>query len=217
MKKLLLISTGLCLSFALPAHATSIHNAQSVANAPTSSLLINADEKALENAKAFVSKVADKGIGFLSNNELSQAQRKAAFKKLLKQNFDMRTIARFALGRYWRSASKAQQTEYLSLFEKMVINVYADRFGEYKGEKLNVKDARPEGKRDILVHSSVKGESGPEVKVDWRLRQKDGRYKVIDIIVEGVSMSLTQRSDFASVIQRGGGNIEVLLEHLRAQ
>ncbi len=51
--------------------------------------------------------------------------------------------------------------------------------------------------------------------VDWRVRQVGGGYKVVDILVEGVSMALTQRSDFASVIQRGGGDIEVLLEQLR--
>jgi len=53
------------------------------------------------------------------------------------------------------------------------------------------------------------------VKVDWRVRNSNGTLQIIDVVIEGVSMSLTQRSDFSSVIQRGGGNVEALLEHLR--
>ena len=78
-------------------------------------------------------------------------------------------------------------------------------------------NARAEGKRDILVNSEVQAQNGQAIKVDWRLRDRKGSFKVIDVIVEGVSMSVTQRSDFSSVIQRGGGNIEVLLKHLRGE
>jgi len=98
----------------------------------------------------------------------------------------------------------------------MVIDVYASRFGEYNGETFEVVSHRVDGKSDFLVNSFVKGLSGgAPLKIDWRVRNKDGNMKVIDVIVEGVSMTLTQRSDFASVIQRGGGDVEALLEHLR--
>lgn len=142
---------------------------------------------------------------------------KSEFQKLLKNNFDMNTIARFALGRYWKTASQAQRDEYMKLFETMILNVYSSRFSEYKGEKLSVEGSRPEGKNDILVNSTVAPENGQQIKVDWRVRLKNGQYKIVDVIVEGVSMSLTQRSDFSSVIQRGGGDINVLLDHLRQQ
>ena len=172
----------------------------------------------LESAQSFVNTIAEQGIGFLSNTNISKEQQILEFKKLLKNNFDMRTIARFALGRYWKSASPAQQNEYMTLFEKMVLNVYAKRFEEYQGQALVVNDARPEGNSDILVHSTIEQPGGnAPIKVDWRIRNKNGSNKVIDVIVEGVSMSLTQRSDFSSVIQRGGGDINVLLEHLRNQ
>jgi phospholipid transport system substrate-binding protein len=218
MKKQLLTSS-LYLSVALFMSTAALASppVEIAPKATSHIILINHSDKELENAKNFVTKIADEGIGFLSNENLTLEQRKKEFKKLLSKNFSMKTIARFALGRYWRAANKEQQTEYLSLFEKMVLNVYARRFSEYSGEKLTVNRARPEGKRDILVSSSISAANGPEVQVDWRIRNKDGKSKVIDIIVEGVSMSLTQRSDFSSVIQRGGGDIEVLLKHLREQ
>lgn len=167
-------------------------------------------------AQDFITKLADTGIGFLQNKNLSQEKREKEFRNLLQENFDMKTIGRFALGRYWKSSSKQQQQEYLDLFENMIVDVYARRFSEYDGQQLKVNSARPEGKSDVLVSSSILQESGPEISVDWRVRKKkNGKLKVIDIMVEGVSMSLTQRSDFASVIQRGGGKVDVLLAHLR--
>ncbi len=71
------------------------------------------------------------------------------------------------------------------------------------------------GESDLLVASQILPKSGPALQVDWRVRLKDGKYRVIDAMVEGISMGVTQRSDFASVIEQGGGKISVLLETLK--
>ena len=97
----------------------------------------------------------------------------------------------------------------------MIVSVYSRRFSDYNGQSLEVKSARPEGKYDVLVQSFIVPDNGQKIRLDWRVRPKKGRYKVVDVIVEGVSMALTQRSDFASVIQRGGGDVSVLLDHLK--
>ncbi len=174
------------------------------------------NDKLDDKAKLFVSKIADQGIGIIGDNSTSEKTRKKQFRDLLHNNFDMKTIARFALGRYWKTTSKAEKKEYLKLFEEMIINVYTRRFSDYQGQQLNITTARNVGKSDAIVSSVIVPESGPKIDVDWRVRKKkNGQFKVIDIMVEGVSMSLTQRSDFASVIQRGGGKTEVLLAHLR--
>jgi phospholipid transport system substrate-binding protein len=177
-------------------------------------LLTPVAEDVTAGAQKFIAGMTKRGIDFLGDGTLTQEQRRAEFKQLLDDSFDMSTIGRFALGRYWRDATKKQQNEYLSLFKKMVIDVYSNRFEEYSGQTLEVRSARPEG-RDTLVTSFIVPSSGPEVQVDWRVRNTGGRYKVVDVIVEGVSMTLTQRSDFASVIQRGGGNLDALLTHMR--
>lgn len=179
------------------------------------SLRIDAAQSKEDAAQAFISQVAKTGIGFLRDEKMSQEQRKAEFRKLLRGSFDMKTIGRFSLGRYWKEASKAQQEEYLKLFEASVVETYAKRFEEYQGQELEVRSAKPEGDRDVLVSSFIVPNDGPEVKVDWRVRDKGGQYKVVDVMVEGVSMALTQRSDFASVIQRGGGDVQVLIDNLR--
>jgi phospholipid transport system substrate-binding protein len=171
----------------------------------------------VQGAENFINSVASRGIGFLSNEGMTMEQRRAEFRSLLRDSFDMPTLGRFALGKYWKVATPAQQQEYLKLFEKMVVEVYSNRFNDYNGQSLEVRGSRAEGNEDTMVSSYIIPPEGSEIQVDWRVRYKKGRYKVVDIIVAGVSMAMTQRSDFASVIQRGGGSIEVLLEHLRAQ
>ncbi len=206
------IAVGAVISpFVVHASALDIKPPASVLYQPVTA---NVDAVA-QGAEKFITKLADQGIGFLGDQTISQDKQRSEFRKLLNRNFDMNTIARFSLGRHWRSASKAQRDEYMKLFKAMVIDVYSDRFQDYQGQKIAVTGSRKEGERDILVHSLLTQESGPDVKVDWRVRQRDGKYKVIDVIVEGVSMALTQRSDFSSVIQRGGGNMDALLVHLR--
>lgn len=166
-----------------------------------------------EAAKKFIDKMTQTGIGFLGNEGLSDEQRTAEFRKLLNSNFDMATIGRFALGRYWKTATPAQQSEYQKLFKTMIVKIYSRRFKDYNGQKLEITGARVDGETDVMVSSSIIPPDGQKVSVDWRVRNN----KVVDILVEGVSMALTQRSDFASVIQRGGGNVDVLLQHLRQQ
>lgn len=178
-------------------------------------LTATAQDPKAQKAFDFIKSIADRGLGLLADKKMEEEKRKAEFRKLLHDSFDMKTIGRFALGRFWKTSSDAQRSEYLSLFENMIVDVYSRRFSDYNGQKLNVLKATPDGEKDAVVNSVIVPNEGPEVKVDWRVREKDGQYRVVDIIVEGVSMSLTQRSDFASVIQRGGGSIDVLIKHLK--
>ncbi|MDY0029764.1 MAG: ABC transporter substrate-binding protein [Pseudobdellovibrionaceae bacterium] len=191
--------------------ALSVH-----APAASASVLVSVSEKDDQGALDFVKSTAEKGLTFLSDPESSQDQKKREFKKLLDNSFDLDTIGRFVLGKYWNSATPDQQKEYNSLFRKMVVEVYAGRFSDYKGQKFEVKSVRAISSKDALVTSFIYPESGGEpIQVDWRVRKTGAIYKVVDVLVTGVSMSVTQRSDFASVIQRGGGNIDVLIDYLK--
>lgn len=171
----------------------------------------------IDGSKALIEDIAGRGIGFLSDSSLSEDRREAEFRDLLNDAFDMETIGRFALGRYWKSATAEERKEYQKLFNSMIVRVYTARFKEYDGQKLEVTGARKDtASEDVIVNTLIIPKKGNEkFTVEWRVRKKGGKYNVVDILVEGVSMALTQRSDFASVIQRGGGKVEVLLEHLR--
>jgi len=181
-------------------------------------LVSDSKTKLQTGAEKFVDNMARDGIGFLSNDGLTQSQKEAAFKRLLHRSFDMDTISRFALGRYWRTSSAEQRKEYTALFKTMIVDVYTSRFGEYSGEDIQILGSRQDSEKDITVQSViVSNTGGSDIDIDWRVRYKNGKYRIVDVVVEGVSMALTQRSDFASVIQRGGGEVSVLLAHLKEQ
>ncbi len=169
-----------------------------------------------EGAKTFVAGLADQAINALTFPDISKEERSKRFRVLLKDNFDVNTIARWVLGRYWNKANEAEQKEYLTLFEDLLVVTYVDRFANYAGESLNVTKSVAINEKDTVVYSEIvrtKGEA--PVHVDWRLRTNELKFKIIDVMVEGVSMGQTQRSEFASVIRQNGGKLESLLVELR--
>jgi len=168
-----------------------------------------------KSAYEFIKKLGDTALMSLTENGITRTQRESRVNSILSDNFDVDTIARFAMGPYWRDANDAQKAEYQKLFKDMIVVTYTTRFEDYSGQTLKVGNVVASGKRDYLVSSQIVQKGAPPINIDWRVRDKDGKLAIIDVIVEGISMSVTQRSDFASVIQRGGGDINSLLAMLR--
>lgn len=167
------------------------------------------------DAAAFVQNLSDTAISVLTQKTISQTERDKRFRVLLNDNFDVPQIGRFTLGRYWRVATPEQQQAFMQLFENAIVSTYSARFAKYSGQTLETTNVRKEPD-SLLVQSRMISPDGSEpVLIDWRVKQADGGYKIIDVIVEGVSMSVTQRSEYASVIERNGGDIEALLGILR--
>jgi len=167
-------------------------------------------------AETLIGGLAQRGITDLTGQETAQAERARRFRTMLTQNFDVPTIARFVLGRYWRVATEPERREYMSLFADMLVAIYAGRFAEYQGEQMRVTGSRTSTEGDILVASDLvrPGQNAP-AKVDWILRRDGSGFKIVDVRVEGVSLAITQRDEFASIIQRGGGQVSALLQTMR--
>jgi phospholipid transport system substrate-binding protein len=177
----------------------------------------NAAAAGSDAAVQFVQKLGDKALSSLTDKELAPADREKKVRELLRGYFDVQAIGKFALGTHYRTATEAQRSEYMTLFEDMIVKTYAQRFSEYSGQTFQVGKAvkREEGSKNTIVASKILQTDGPPVNVEWVVRNKDGQMKIIDVIVESISMSVTQRSDFAAVIQRGGGKVESLLQSMR--
>jgi phospholipid transport system substrate-binding protein len=162
-------------------------------------------------------------VDALNQQNLRQDQKIAGFRSMLERYFDVPAIGRSVLGRYWLVAAPDQQKEYLTLFEQMIVKVYADRFSQYSGRGLTIEHAlkivgtQPGGEGETIVASQILRADGPPVNVHWRVRARGGRNAIVDVAVEGVSMMATQRQEYASVIQRNGGQVEGLLQALRQQ
>ncbi|HYH37331.1 MAG TPA: ABC transporter substrate-binding protein [Azospirillum sp.] len=166
-------------------------------------------------AGAFIQKLGTEAINSFANKSQPKPAALAKFKQLLNEGFDVPYIGRWVLGRYWNQASPQQQQEYQQLFEQLIVKTYAERFVEYSGETFKITGTRPEGESDTMVTTQIIRPAGPPVAVDWRVRKRDAGYKIIDVVVEGVSMGVTQRQEFASVIQSNGGKIDGLIQALR--
>jgi phospholipid transport system substrate-binding protein len=165
-------------------------------------------------ATAFMNQLWNRALELL-NKKAPVAERQALFRDLFHRDFDTDGIARFVLGRYWRIASPDQQKEFLKQFDDYVVYVYTARLSDFEGEQFKITGARSD--RDaVLVSTDVMTPGAPQpLKVDWRLIDHDGAYKISDVIVDGVSMLVTQRSEFASVIQRHGGQVQGLIDLMR--
>ena len=165
-------------------------------------------------ATAFMNGLWNRALELL-NNKTPIAERQARFRALFNDDFDTPGIARFVLGRYWRSASPEEQKEFLKLFQDYVVFVYTARLSDFGGEQFKINGSRPDAD-SVIVSTDVITPGAPQpLKIDWRLVNDDGAYKISDVIVEGVSMAVTQRSEFASVIQRHGGQVQGLIDLMR--
>lgn len=169
------------------------------------------------DAADFVRGFSDEAIAMLSDETLDDAARAGAFRRLLKSGFHLEAIGRFVLGRHWRAADEPERREFTQLFEDYIVTSYARQFGKYGGERLVIDGGRAKGKSGAIVSSRIVRPEGEPFRVEWRLRQGDEGWRIIDVVVEGVSMAVTHRSEFASVIASRGGSVGALLEVLRGK
>jgi phospholipid transport system substrate-binding protein len=163
---------------------------------------------------AVVSNLGSRALEVLGKNA-PQSQRVARFRELLREDFDVPAISRFVLGRYWNVATEEQRAEFVKLFEEYIALAYSTRLAEYTGETFKVTGSRPDADGAIVSSQIVRPAGAAPVKVDWRLTGRNGAYKISDVSVDGISMAVTQRSEFASVIQHNGGQVQGLITMLR--
>jgi phospholipid transport system substrate-binding protein len=161
-----------------------------------------------------IADLGNQALQVLGNN-VGSDQRVARFRQLFTVDFDVPGIARFVLGRYWNIATEPQQQEFVRLFTDYIALAYSSRLAEYSGEHLQVTGTRPAADGSVVSSEIIRPNGAPPARVDWLLTQHDGAYRISDVVVEGVSMAVTQRSEFASVIQRNGGQVQGLITALR--
>lgn len=167
-------------------------------------------------ASPFIRDLGGKAIAILQSQELTLSEREEKFRTLLRNGFDMPLIGRFALGRYWRQANSEMRQDYMGLFSDYVVKTYSARLGGYKGESLVVVSERPlRNGKDVMVNTRINRPSGPPIKAAWRVRSGKNGLRIIDVMVEGISMVVTQRDEFAAVVRRHG--LDGLIEVLRAR
>jgi len=171
-------------------------------------------------AAAHVKATMDEVVALVSSpgEASSKASRLLA---IMERRAAMPQIARFAAGTAWRSMNEDQQRRYTTAFAKFIASVYAGRFGQYSGtsasgQQYELGGVINAGKKGLLVKSSIYQTSGPPVNVEWLVSDRPGRVVVADIVIEGISMLVTEREQIAGMLEARGGNVDKLINDLGA-
>ncbi len=151
----------------------------------------------------------------IANGSGTLEAKRAALAKVVDARVNVEAVARFCLGRFWRTASAPQQAEFTQLFRRWLIRSVTEKVGEYQGVTYTMgKAARREA--DVAVSTIVNRPGNAPNKVDWVV-DAEGPPRVIDVIAEGTSLRLTQRSDYAAFMSRNGNNVQALIDALKQQ
>ena len=165
---------------------------------------------------AYVIEITKNAINTLTDESINQKKKETKFGELFDKNFDIPSISRFVLGKYWKQASLDQKKKFIKAFRNYIVKTYSSRFNEYSGEQLKLVGFKNESNPKIfLVHTILERQDAPVIKVDWRIGKKKDRFVILDIIIEGISLAITQRSEFVSVIDQNEGNIDQLISLLK--
>ncbi|MSO76428.1 MAG: ABC transporter substrate-binding protein [Alphaproteobacteria bacterium] len=168
-----------------------------------------------ETADAFVRRIGGEAVKAMTDAAIARDNRENRFRELLHEAFDMEAVGRLVLSRYWRVATPRERSEFMGLFEDHLVQIYTSRFEGYPGVDLKVAGLRKDQDSLIVQSSIMRPGNAPPVALEWRIEVSNARLVVTDLVVEGISMVITQRSEFASVIQNSGGQVEGLIEALR--
>lgn len=169
-----------------------------------------------EGPDAFVQAFAAELLAALRDRGQPLEARVREVDAILSRRVDLDRVARLALGRYWRTAAEPERREFAALFKAAALASFGNRFDAYADRRLRVAGFAPAGEGDAMVESYLEG-SGQSARLDWRLTRTGQGWRVLDVVVEGVSLLVTYRNEFAAVIERGGGKVSALLAELRAR
>ena len=166
------------------------------------------------SATAFVEEML-RDLLAITNGSAPLPATRAALTRVIEARVDLDAVARFCLGRFWRTATPQQRTDYTQLFHRVLIKNVSESVGEYQGVTYTLAGTVAR-QGDFGVVSIVNRPGNAPNKVEWVV-DGAGPPKVIDVIAEGTSLRLTQRSDYASYLSRNGNNVQALIDALRQQ
>lgn len=164
--------------------------------------------------RAFAEQLADQIMKEVVLSKGAMPEKQAAFRRVFLEATNIRTIARFTLGRYYKSATEEQREAFISAFTDNVILTWTERFSNYAGEQIKFRDTRQD-KNDFYVNSTLDiPNTENDIEIIWRISDKKGHMQLVDLVVEGVSMIMSYRNEYASVLQQNGGDVQTLINML---
>ncbi len=174
-----------------------------------------AHAQAAEKATAFIKSTGERLVAVV-NAPGSAADKRRDIGKIIIGAVDVDAVGRFCLGRFWRQATPEQQKTYLALFQEVLISNITAKLGEYQGVRFTMGRTRPQDEDQVVATVVDRPNSAPAT-VEWVVTQPAATPRIVDVIAEGTSLRITQRSDYAAYLQRNGNSIDALLAAMKTQ
>ncbi len=175
-------------------------------------LIISSAALAANPAIDFVDNLTDTILTEVVAADITPEQKETMFREAFTKAVDLKAVGQFVLGTAWRKTSEADRSAFLNAFTDLTVKTWADRFDLYTGQEIIFQGSRNAERGQIYVDSVI--EDVEPVEVIWRLRTSKDSYKIVDIIVEGVSMASTYRNDYRSFLQQNANSVPALTKEL---
>jgi phospholipid transport system substrate-binding protein len=165
-------------------------------------------------ARAVVAETVDQVLAVLGDPKLSHDAQRDRITEIAYERFDFPTMSKLVLARYWKRFDAAQREEFQKEFKSFLARRYGDRIDRYEQESVEITGERAEQRGDVTVATLIKSpKASAPIVVDYRMRKREGTWRVIDVKIEGISLVSNYRDQFHEVLSRGGP--EKLLAQLR--
>lgn len=178
-------------------------------------MALTAAEAAPPSPTDFVQSVVTDAQSILSDGRLTPAARAERLAALLARDLDLKAIARFALGHYWRTAGADERAQFLRLFPRWAVQRAAARLARYRDAAIAITGSRRHGTESVVA-STITPRAGKPLRVAWHVVGHGGHVRIADIDVAGVSLLLAARAAVTSALERDGGNLATLDRDLAA-
>jgi phospholipid transport system substrate-binding protein len=172
-------------------------------------------DAANDQARKFVDEIGNKIISIANEKNASEKNKKDRIIAVIDNAIDPDWIARFVLGKNYKTADDNQKERFTKLYRDFMINTYGPKFKNYNGRKFEVKEVTEQNSFYIAKAEFLPRDSNVAISVDFRVKERNGRLVILDFIAEGISLIETQRSEFNSAISQNG--MDKFLDDLTAR
>jgi phospholipid transport system substrate-binding protein len=171
------------------------------------------DDALTARPRAIMEETAEKVVAILARRDRPAEERVEEIREIAYEIFDFQTMSKLVLARNWRKLDPEQRVEFVEEFRRHLSRTYGSRLDRYNQEKVDVYGAQVEPRNDVTIKTRILGGEFDRAEVAYRFRKREDQWRIIDVVIEGVSLVSNYRSQFAEVLS--SGTIDDLLGRLR--
>jgi phospholipid transport system substrate-binding protein len=180
---------------------------------PWGALRAEDDPELTAAPRQLIDDAAQKIVAILSRKDEAAEQRISEIEAIAYELFDFTTMSKLVLARNWRKLDTDQRGEFVREFKQHLSRTYGTRLDRFDQERVEVTGAQVEPRNDVSIITTIVGGQFDDATISYRLRNKGDRWRIIDVVIEGVSLVSNYRSQFAEVLN--SGSIDDLIAKLR--